>query len=434
MALIEARPSVGWPPGPRNPWPGKKSVSQTAHPPPRGRCLAQIRTRPYTPGMFAHGIGRASVAGSLLALLACSGQPKEEPRGAQPPTDVRPAPAEQASAAPTDPERADAADAAEPSGPAPAVETFGPAKLTALDDEARAKLWAGESDDPIPVDTHYVQSNETRHDLFFPYVEGIGGAFIGVGSDQSFTMMARARSELAFLIDIDYRVVDLQRMYAVMLPRAETPEALVAMWDKPNEDTSIAMLEEAFAEEEDGHRARIIRGYRAGRETVHRHLLRVIGRKVGGEPASWLSNPEMYAHVRALYQTGRVRMMPGNLAGETSLRTIAQVCKSLDVPVRVLYMSNAEEYFKYTKTFRENIEAMPMDDKSMVLRTIYSKNWEHADLWAYQVQPLLDFRERLGDSLNRSRNPMLRYAEREGALDKSTGKKGLTRVAIGEPT
>jgi hypothetical protein len=366
--------------------------------------------------------------GSLAALLARTGQPKEEPRGAQPPTDpqpvaVEPAPA-QAEPAPASPE------VVEPAATPPP--TFGPSGLTRLDDDARARLLDGPADAPIPVDTHYVQSNETRHDLYFPYIEGIGGAFIGVGSDQSFTMMGRARSELAFLIDIDYRVVDLQRMYAVLIPRAETPQALVDMWDEPNEAETIAVLQEAFADDET--RPRIVRGFKAGRETVYRHLLRVIGRKADGEPASWLSNAEMYEHVRALYQTGRVRMMPGNLAGETSLQTIAAVCKSLDVPVRVLYMSNAEEYFKYTKQFRANIEAMPMDDASMVLRTIYSKEWEHADLWAYQVQPLVDVRDRLGDSLNRSRNPMLRYAEREGALDKDTGKKGLTRVATGEPT
>jgi hypothetical protein len=390
--------------------------------------------------MFARANGRISAAGILLALIACTGQPKEEPRGAQPPADVRPVPAEAAEDGEDGTDATAAAERPEPGAPepvtpepTPAVETFGPAALTTLDAEAHTKLWAGEHDDAIPVDTHYVQSNETRHDLYFPYIEGIGGAYIGVGSDQSFTMMARARSELAFLIDIDYRVVDLQRMYSVMIPQAETPEALVAMWDKANEVGTIALLEEAFGEEEDGRRARIIRGYKAGRETVHRHLLRVVKRTVDGEPASWLSNPEMYAHVRALYQTGRVRMMPGNLAGETSLQTIAAVCKSLDIPVRVLYMSNAEEYFKYTKVFRASIEAMPMDEKSMVLRTIYSKKWEHADLWAYQVQPLLDFRERLGDTLNRSRNPMLRYADRDGALDKDTGKTGLSRVAIGAP-
>jgi hypothetical protein len=68
----------------------------------------------------------------------------------------------------------------------------------------------------------------------------------------------------------------------------------------------------------------------------------------------------------------------------------------------------------------------------VVLRTIYSKKWEHADLWAYQVQPLEDLRARLSDRKNRSRRPMLRYAEREGMLDRDTGKKGLTLV--GAPT
>lgn len=374
--------------------------------------------------------------GSLLALLACSGQPKEDAGGAQPPTGVAPEP----DPAPTASVEHSARDAETPTAdrqtqpdPEPSPPTFGPAGLTALDDGSRAKLLAGPHDPPLPVETHYVQSNETRHDLYFPYIEGIGGAFIGVGSDQSFTMMASARSELAFLIDIDYRVVDLHRMYAVMIPAAETPQALVDMWGEADEGTTISFLEEALAEADEDARARIIRGYRVGRETVHRHLLRVLGRAVDDEPASWLSDARMYDHVRALYRTGRVRIMPGNLTGGSSLQSIAQSCKALDVPVRVLYMSNAEEYFKYDTQFRANIEALPVDDEGMLLRTIYSKKWEHADLWAYQVQRLGDFRQRLRSSLNRSRNPMLRYAEREGALDRDTGFEGLSRLGLGEP-
>jgi hypothetical protein len=78
-----------------------------------------------------------------------------------------------------------------------------------------------------------------------------------------------------------------------------------------------------------------------------------------------------------------------------------------------------------------NVEALAGDDDAMVLRTIYSKKWVHADqLWAYQVQPLADFRARLADRKNRSRNPMLRYAEIDGSLDKDTGVKGLSLIKL----
>jgi hypothetical protein len=97
----------------------------------------------------------------------------------------------------------------------------------------------------------------------------------------------------------------------------------------------------------------------------------------------------------------------------------------------VIYFSNAEEYFDYSKSFIANIEAFPLADGAVLLRTIYNKQWVHADqLWAYQVQPLADFKARLGNRKNRSRNPMMRYAENEGALKRETGTKGLSLISL----
>lgn len=305
--------------------------------------------------------------------------------------------------------------------------------LRALDETQRAQLLAGAEDDPIPVDIHYIQSNETRHDLFFPYIDGIGGAIIGVGSDQTFTMAGKARSELMFMLDIDKRVVDLQRIYAVMIPQAESARALVDAFHEDAEEATKARLAEAFADLDEAHRKRILKGFLVGRETVYRHLERVISRTVNGDNASWLSDEAMFSHIQDLYRKGRVRIMVGNLAGAASMRTVGSVCTEMGVPLRVLYMSNAEEYFKYTQDFRANVASLPIDDKSVVLRTIYSKKWVHADLWAYQVQPLSDFQTRLEDNKNRSRNPMLRLAKNAGDLVEDPGPKGLTLVALSPP-
>jgi hypothetical protein len=194
----------------------------------------------------------------------------------------------------------------------------------------------------------------------------------------------------------------------------------------------MALLEEAFAGLDDTERRRIVRGYRVGRETVRRHLERVVARHRDGKPTSWLSDPKMYAQIRALYRDGRVRIMSGDLTGAASLKSAAEAARALDVHVLVLYMSNAEEYFKYTPQFAANIDALPITEDSVLLRTIYSKEWEHADLWAYQVQPLADFKRRLGNRQNRSRRPMLRLAERDGTLERETGREGLS--LIGKPS
>ncbi len=375
----------------------------------------------------------------LLALLtACGGHPPATApeKQASPTVIAEPAPAPVPEASSADTVLA-AVVSPGPSPSKPASPTLsgpsaGAGGLAPLTTEQRALLLAGEEDTLIDTPIHYVKSNEVRHDVWFPYTRGVGGAYLGVGSDQNYTVAAAARSELMILTDIDRTVVDLHRIYEVLIEASETPEILHDRFARAQEAANAALLETAFAELPELERRRLVRRYRNARETVHVHLGHVIKRKRGDTPTSWLSDRAMYDHIRALFQADRVRMMGGDLTGPSSLQTAAAAATALGLPFRVIYLSNAEEYFDYTTQFRANFAAFPIDDKSVLLRTIYNKAWEHADqLWAYQVQPLADFKRRLDDRKNRSRNPMLRYAEVEGTLDRATGTKGLSLIALG---
>ena len=126
-------------------------------------------------------------------------------------------------------------------------------------------------------------------------------------------------------------------------------------------------------------------------------------------------------------------MLVGNLTGPNTVQTIASASAALGLPVNVLYLSNAEEYYDYTTQYRANIQALPVTPESVVLRTIYSDKWVHADaLWNYQVQPLADYQTRLEDKTNAKRNRMLDHAGTEGVLEKSLEtESGLSRVNIG---
>jgi len=315
--------------------------------------------------------------------------------------------------------------------PEPTPAPGGAGGLTPLSTSQRATLLAGPEDTLTPTPIHYVKSNEVRHDVWFPYLRGKGGAYLGVGSDQNYTVAAAARSELIFLSDIDRSVVDLHRVYEVLIEASDTPELLLGRFEESAAAASRALLEAAFADLPEPERRRIVRLYSAARETVLIHLRHVIKRKQGEVASTWLSDPAMYEHIRALFQADRVRAMGGDLTGTSSLQTAAAAARELGVPFAVIYLSNAEEYFDYTRQFIANFEAFPLAEGAVLLRTIYNKQWVHADqLWAYQVQPLADFKRRLGDRKNRSRNPMLRYADLEGVLNKDTGTKGLSLVAL----
>ncbi len=302
-----------------------------------------------------------------------------------------------------------------------------------------AMMREGPEDSLFETEIHYIQSNEIRHDVWLPYINGRGGAYMGVGSDQNYTLIGAARSEIAFLFDIDRRVVDTHRAYEIFIEASETPDALWHCFDPAKESESVALLESALAGEDEATTKRIVRAYRAGRETLWRHLERVIKRNHEGTPSTWLSDAESYAHVRKLYKEDRIRLMGGDLTGTKTVTTIGAAAKSLGIDFQVVYLSNAEEYFKYVPNYVANIQALHGGEGAVLLRTIYNKNknkdYVMADsLWHYQVHALADFQERLNNTkVNASRNPMISNAEKEGKFERRTDVPGLSRLATPAP-
>ncbi|PRQ04015.1 LIC_10091 family protein [Enhygromyxa salina] len=372
----------------------------------------------------------------LLALglvAACTGTPPESDGAAQPPptTDQPSDPAE-----PAEPEPADEAPAEpEPEAKAgPPPDPWGP-----VTDAQRSTMLAGDEEARIKTPIHYVKTNERRHDVWFPYLDNKRGIYVGVAADQNYTLIGVAKSEFVFLMDLDWRVTELHRAYEVLIEASEDPKTLLARFDGDNEEESVALIQEALAGQlsEDELR-QCVNSWRGARETVFRHLENVIVRDRDGVATSWLSNPDYYAHIRKLYLSDRVRMLVGDLTGPQTLTTIAKAAEGLGLPVKVLYLSNAEEYYDYTSQYQANIRGLPGADDSIVLRTIYSKDWVHADaLWNYQVQPLADYQARVGEPNNARRNRMLNAADKDKLIERDPdGVSGLSRVnfeSLGSP-
>jgi hypothetical protein len=358
---------------------------------------------------------------SLLAIAGCTGAPPETNGAAQPPPPVdaqEPEPAE------ADPKAESEAEVAE----ATPVDPWGP-----ITQEQRAIMHAGEEEDRITTPIHYVQTNERRHDVWFPYLADKRGIYVGVAADQNYTLIGVAKSEFVFLMDLDWRVSELHRAYEVLIEASEDPKTLHQRFHEDSADASAKLIEDGLRGTVDDDRLRqIVTSWRGARETVYRHLAKVIERDEAGVMTSWLSNPEYYAHIRKLYQNDRVRFLVGDLTGPKTLTTIGKAAEGLGLPVTVLYLSNAEEYYDYTSQYRASIKALPTNENSIVLRTIYSKEWVHADsLWNYQVQPLADYKARLDDPKLTRRTRMLAAVDKEGVLEKDAGGvKGLSRINI----
>jgi hypothetical protein len=260
---------------------------------------------------------------------------------------------------------------------APASEPPSPAALAQAD---WLRIVTAPSDEPAGgVRRHYMWSNERRHDIYFDDVKGIGGGYLGVGGDQNYTLAAAAGSQVLWLIDIDMEVVKLHKLYGALLSATETPQALVALFEK----RGLAQVDAALSTLEPRLRKQLLVLYTQYREDLLAHLRDEIS-----QPHTWLGDAEKYAYMRKLAQKGLIVPRLGDLNGPRTVMQIAEAAKAAKVTVRVVYLSNAESWFSYGAGFRRNLSALPFDDQTSVVRTIKSSllPYVRGDVWHYTMQ------------------------------------------------
>ncbi|WP_444547406.1 LIC_10091 family protein [Nannocystis bainbridge] len=280
---------------------------------------------------------------------------------------------------------------------------------------------------------HFTASNEYRHALWFPFVQGLGGAYVGVASDQNYTLLAAARSEVAFIVDIDRKVVDLHQIYAALIAAAPEPAGFLALFEPGAGEAARQAIAAGLAHQPRDQQGRVQALFAGERAALAVYLQRVRDQQIG----SWLADPAAYTYVREMFAAGRIRVLQGNLTGKTTMADIAAATRALALPVTVLYLSNAEDYLFYTDRFAANVAALPSSPRSALLRTIHDRfpTWESAGegdpRWHYQVQALPDFQRRLGDrshGRNQDRASMLTTAVAVGAVERKS--RGLSTIAL----
>ena len=244
-------------------------------------------------------------------------------------------------------------------------------------------------------------TNEDRLEIYEPHIRGIGGGYFGVGSIQNFTLAAWARSEYIWLMDFTRVVVAANKIHTVFLKRLATPEDHRRMWDKKK---SAVEADKIFDEEFKGNPELpfIKEGYRKASPYLQ-ITFGFIDKLSKKRPYKyWLNDQEQYNYLKKLAQENRIRALKGDLNGETTVQGIAAAAKQMGVPMRILYYSNAEEYFRgYKPNFKKAFSQMPVDEKSFVVRTIsFDKGrfrWaEDSNLstdrgFHYSLQPAAEF-------------------------------------------
>ncbi|MFH1438294.1 MAG: SUMF1/EgtB/PvdO family nonheme iron enzyme [Pseudomonadota bacterium] len=294
-----------------------------------------------------------------------------------------------------------------------------------LTDEEKKIFFSSAQDDP-PVERmderHYVHSNESAHFLFFPFIENLGGGYVGIGSDQNYTMIAKSRPELAWIFDYDETVTLIHGAHRALILEAGSPEEFLGLWEKDSVQKAAAAIRKHAAGS--GRLDEIEKTYMHYRENVHAYFSATMKKSESGKTITWLTDPESYAFVKKMYAADRIRAMTGDLLGERALPGIGETAKKLGVTIRVIYFTNAEEFIFYRKNFVNGFKSFPVDDKSVILRTLHSKKgYEDADhKWHYNVHGVRDFLMRLDKGVNK--------IQKFTGIRQKTTIKGLSTIWI----
>ncbi len=325
----------------------------------------------FRPMTTPHRIQARAVAIAILAAAACGNPDRPAPDPAPTPTPATAAPPAEAADAGSDA----SATVAEPA----------PAGFPAMATQEQRAILEGSPEEPPPEarfdDQHYVHSNEQHHELFFPWIEGAGQGYVGVGSDQNYTLLASARSEWVWLMDYDTVVNHMHRAALALVLASKDAEDYMGLWTKERSDEAQGIIGKAWADRADAKDIlKVYRDYRAMTEAYNERKVAQAGKE---KCAFWLHDEGSFGWVEALAAAGRIRILRGNLLEEISLRGIGKAAADLGTAVRVVYLSDAESFFHYDQDFRDNFASLPMDGSSVIVRTA-SGNFFGKDKADYQ--------------------------------------------------
>lgn len=217
---------------------------------------------------------------------------------------------------------------------------------------------------------HYIISNERRIELFEPYLKDLGGGYIGVGSDQNLSLAAWAKSTYIWLMDFDDYVVSLNRIHILFLKNCEDYNCFLDKWKRENKDSSLKLVELAFSKEKDYEIYKKVFTLAIDKNygVISRlKELNLMSDKFGFN--SFHNRKEDYDYLRNLALTDRIRADRGDLTRKGTMMAIANVAKEMKIPIRVIYTSNAEEYFRFPEEYRANILSLPSDNSGYLVRT-----------------------------------------------------------------
>lgn len=284
------------------------------------------------------------------------------------------------------------------------------AKLTDIDRKYISQIRADPAPEEIVRNSHYWVSNEHHHELWYPYIKDRKGAYIGVGTDQNYLLAGWAKPDLLILMDFDGEIEKLHQIYHFFFKISASPQDFIKRWHKHYRQDSIDKLTAHFTQlqQTQVHTAslskkkakRYIRSrvkiYKLIQSLIYRRLRKTLKKYRALKISTFLDDETQYNFIRSLWKQGRVLAIRGDLTAQYTMLDLASTLKKINMPLNVLYLSNAEQYFPLTPEYRRNIIAQNWGEKSYALRTL---GWrilgyvEEDEKYHYNIQGGLNFKQ-----------------------------------------
>jgi hypothetical protein len=250
-----------------------------------------------------------------------------------------------------------------------------------------------------------------------------GGAYLGVGPDQSFSYIAQVRPKIAFMIDIRRDNLLQHLLYKALFATARNRvEYLALLFGRPvpqNLDAwkgksigelvqyvdSTAPRQELFdaTQRAIAERVRLfglaltdsdlatisrihasffdegldLRYTSLGRPSrpnypSYRDLL--LEHDLAGRQANYFAREEDWQFLKEMEDQNLIVPVTGNLAGDKALRAIGKYMSEHDLTVSAFYVSNVESYLMRDGSFdrfAENVSHLPIDERSVFIRSYF---------------------------------------------------------------
>jgi hypothetical protein len=331
-----------------------------------------------------------------------------------------------------------------PAGVQPSNTAKAPDKLEKLTAAEFSRLIRELSDEGGSFRSDNFTSNETAYLTVVDTLRRLGasgGAYIGVGPEQNFTYIAKIRPRIAFIVDIRRqaiiqhlmykaifhlspdRVQFLSRLFSRPLPKDKAPkpeapiEEILAFFSQAATDEKTyaanqAAIRKTIEEEfqfplseadlksldyvyksfrDDGldisYRMDDSRG---GYFPTLKEL--ILQTDLNNKPGNYLVSNEEYDFVRDMHRKNLIIPVVGDFAGKKALRAVGDYLRKNGLTVTAFYTSNVEQYLFQNEVFTgfvENVRALPIDERSLFIRSATGRFPHPARLPNHRASTLL---------------------------------------------